>query len=235
MQERGLRVDIVQQIMGIVIISVILLLSFVSLLHALRGKSKNVPLLRRLSLQKWIPTATLSLSMLFIMFFSLIACLSYHSIMITPQNNPNARVFMLYDDLDFYPRWIFTLGFLPITRKAIETSGPDSVCVCKLTPESIRQAFSNGKFVFLATHGGGPGKIHAGGYLYTANYAQNASAENQPTFIYLTACNLGKDNESWPQAFPNAEVVSFERWSAVLEHAVWLYSDGPRKVEESLP
>lgn len=251
----AIRVDILQDIysaipvifllrvVGIVIISTILLLSLFSLIHALCGKNKKLPILFRLSLKQWIPYATIILFLLALAAIIVTAVLAYHSVAITPRMNPNAKVYMLYDDVDFYPHWVFTLGFLPITLRTIEKSGPQSVCVCKLTSESMRQAFSTGKFIFLATHGvgylitheDGNGLISSGGRTYSPVYAKNVSGRNQPAFIYLTGCNASKDNNLWAESFPNSEVFSFDRYSAVLEHALWLYTDGPSKVEEILP
>ena len=138
------------------------------------------------------------------------ANLSQYSLSITPQANSEAVVYMLYDDADFFPRWIFTLGFLPITRRASNDLGPNSMCVCKLTNDTFKQAFSKGKFIVIATHGAGSGMIYANRQIYRAADASNASGGHYPHFVYITACGLGKD-DSWNRAFPRTEIVSVER------------------------
>ena len=139
---------------------------------------------------------------------------------------------MLYDDADVFPRWIFTLSFLSVTRKASDHVGPNSTCVCKFTEETLSQAFSKGKFIVLATHGAGPGKVYANRQIFDASQASAASHGNHPRFIYLTACSLAKNDDSWNKTFPKAEIVSFNRWSATLEHFLWFCSKGPDKLEQ---
>ena len=134
-----------------------------------------------------------------------------------------------------FPGGFSHLVFFQSPRRASETLGPDSVCVCKLTREAFKQAFSSGEFIFLATHGAGPGRIYADRMTYGATFASEASDGNRPYFIYLTACGLSKDDDSWNRAFPETEVVSFDRWSATVEHIWWLYSDGPDKLESIFP
>ena len=225
------RVGSVELILFIITFSILLILTSLSVFYAVRGKSAKVPILSRVSKRAWVPALMVSIFAASLAFVLLITSLSCHSVSITPEANNEAVVYMLYDDAGFFPRWIFTLGFLPITRRASETLGPGGVCVCKLTREAFKQAFSSGKFIFLATHGAGPGRIYADRMTYGAIFASEASDGNRPHFIYLTACGLGKDDDSWNRAFPETEVVSFDRWSATVEHIWWLYSEGPDKLE----
>jgi hypothetical protein len=51
-------------------------------------------------------------------------------------------------------------------------------------------------------------------------------------FVYVTACDGGSKAAEWEQALAPAEVRTFGRLSAVLEHLLWLWSDGPRRVRE---
>ncbi|KPK34279.1 MAG: hypothetical protein AMJ65_18515 [Phycisphaerae bacterium SG8_4] len=229
------RINIVTLILLIVTFSGLLILAGISVYCAIRGKSAKVPLLRRVSKKTWLPALMVPIFAVSLAFVLLMTSLSCYSVSITPEANNEATVYMLYDDAGVFPRWIFTLGFLPITRRASETLGPDSVCVCKLTREAFIQAFSSGKFIFLATHGAGPGRIYADRLTYGAPFASQASGGNRPHFIYLTACSLGKDDDSWNKEFPETEVVSFDRWSATVEHIWWLYAEGPDKLESVFP
>jgi hypothetical protein len=229
------RVDKVETVLLIIAFVALLVLAGLSAFHAVRGKSAEVPILSRVSKKAWVPSLMVSVFAASLAFVLLIAFLSCYSVSITPEANNEAVIYMLYDDAGFFPRWIFTLGFLPITRRASETLGSGGVCVCKLTREAFKQAFSTGKFIFLATHGAGPGRIYADRMTYGATFASESSDGNRPYLIYLTACGLGKDDDSWNRAFPESEVVSFDRWSATVEHIWWLYSEGPDKLESVFP
>jgi len=229
------RVGTVELILFTITFSILLILTSLSVFYAVRGKSAKVPILSRVSKKAWVPALMLSIFAASLAFVLLTTFLSCYSVSITPEANNEAVVYMLYDDAGFFPRWIFTLGFLPITRRASNDLGPDSVCVCKLTREAFKQAFSSGKFIFLATHGAGPGRIYADRLTYGATFASEASDGNRPHFVYLTACSLGKNDDSWNRALPKTEVVSFDRWSAVVEHIWWLYSEGPDKLESVFP
>jgi len=230
----AIRVDTIQPIFIITAFGILVLLTGFSIVYALRGKSGKVFILNRISMQPWLPISMAVIFTVCLVLLLTIAYFAYYSLSITPQHNNDAKVFMLYDDRGFIPRWLCTLIFLPVTNKTIEVDG-NSVCVCKLTPESLKEAFSKGKFVFLATHGAGPGMIYANGQIYKADDALRVSDGNHPFFIYLTGCSVSKDNNSWAEAFPRAEVISFDRWSAGLEHALWLYSEGPEKLASVFP
>lgn len=231
----AIRLEIVKSILFILTFSTLLILTAISMFYAVKGKSTRVPILSRVSQKTWMPAFTLLLSLVFFLVLLLIILLSCYSLSITPQSSNNAKVYMIYEDADFFPRWIFTLGFLPVTRRASIVLGLNSMCVCKWTDDTFKQAFSKGKFIFLATHGAGPGMIYANSQVYKATDALIASDGNQPHFIYISACSLGKDDDSWNRIFPKSEIVSFDRWSAVLEHMWWLYSEGPDKLESLFP
>ena len=231
----ALRIDIVQYILFILLLGLLVLLTFISAIHALRGRSRPVPLITRLSKEPLLPLFSIILSILFTLLLILVVSLAAYSVSVTPSSSEKAQVYMLYDDLDAYPRWIFTLGFLRITMKAIDRLGPDSVCVCKLTQDSFNNAFAKGKFIVLATHGGGSGKIYANGKNYTSHDALLASSQNRPSFIYISGCSVSYRDDSWNRAFPETEVVCFDRWTAVLEHSWWMYTKGPSVFESKFP
>ncbi len=77
--------------------------------------------------------------------------------------------------------------------------------------------------------------MYADRLTYGAPFASVASEGDDPHVLSLTACRLAKGDDSWNRAFPEAEVVSFDRWSATVEHIWWLYSEGPDKLESVFP
>jgi len=50
--------------------------------------------------------------------------------------------------------------------------------------------------------------------------------------VYLTACHGGDAAIEWREALAPATVISFDRNSAVLEHAFWLWFRAPGVVAE---
>ena len=231
----AIRVDEIQSILIKTTFAVLLLLTALSVYYALAGKSVKIPILSRVSKNTWLPGAMLVIFTFCLVLLLTITYFSCYSLSITPQSNNEAKVFMLYDDGGFVPRWPYTLGFLSVTKKASNLLGSNSTCVCKLTNNTFKQAFSHGKFIVLATHGAGPGMIYADHQIYKATDALKASDGNHPFFVYLTGCNVSEGNNSWADAFPRTEVVSFSRWSATVEHIWWLYSKAPDKLESLFP
>ena len=231
----AIRADAIHSILMIITFALLLLWTALSVFCALVGKSARIPILSRLSKKAWLPGTMLVIFTLGLALLVTIMCFSCHSLSITPQSNNEAKVFMLYDDGGFFPRWLFTLGFLSVTKKASNLLGPNSMCVCQLTNDTFQHAFSHGKFIVLATHGAGPGQIYAGRQIYKATDALKASDGNHPSFIYLTGCSVSKGDNSWAEAFPTTEVISFRRWSATVEHIWWLYSEAPDKLESLCP
>ncbi len=229
------RIDAIQSMLFKITFGALLLLTAFSACCALAGRSGRVPILSRVSKRAWLPAVMLVLFTISLAAVLTTTGLAYYSLSITPQSNNEAKVFMLYDDGGVAPRWAFTLGFLSVTERASDLLGPDSVCVCKLTHASFKHAFSQGKFIVLATHGAGPGRIYAGRQIYSAADALEASDGNQPRFIYLTGCNVSDGDDSWAQAFPQTDLVSFSRWSATAEHILWLYSEAPDKLGSLFP
>jgi hypothetical protein len=51
-------------------------------------------------------------------------------------------------------------------------------------------------------------------------------------FVYNSTCDGGSKAEEWGRALAPAEVRTFDRLSAVAEHLLWLWSEGPRRVWE---
>jgi len=52
-------------------------------------------------------------------------------------------------------------------------------------------------------------------------------------FVYNSACDCGVKSAAWEQALAPANVQTFGRLSAVVEHIQWLWTDGPRRIRET--
>ena len=51
-------------------------------------------------------------------------------------------------------------------------------------------------------------------------------------FVYMSACDGGEKATEWEQRFAPAEVVTFNRLSAPMEHLWWLWFDAPDRLNE---
>ena len=196
---------------------------------ALRGSWGDIPLVGRLAKRPWIMRATLVTQSTATAILVVLACTAVHATILTRADDAPAKAYMLYDDLNFYPRWLFNLGFYPITVAATLRWGADSVVVAPLTKEHLAKAFVDGKFVFVSSHGGPQG-------LFTTNFALKP-LEAAPLgvggdlqFVYVTGCDSGTLAAEWEATLAPAEVVTFDRLSAILEHIVWLVFRGASKI-----
>lgn len=140
-----------------------------------------------------------------------------------------APVYMLYDDMGYVPRWVFDLGFSRVSRAAKARWGRGNVVVVPLSEESLSTAFENGRFVFVASHGGG-GRIVTKNLTYGPEDAKEATVGPDLQLVYIAACESGEQAESWEDVLAPAQVISFERKSRVREHVFWLWSEGPSEV-----
>lgn len=144
-----------------------------------------------------------------------------------------APVYLLYDDVNRYPRTLFTLAFYRMSWTARARFGADAVVARKLTPESLAEALPDARFVFLASHGQAEGLLLEGGRLRPRDVAAMGPAKRLQ-YVYLAGCDSGAIAAEWEAVFAPAEVMTYARLSAVLEHLWWMWSAGPR-VLRALP
>jgi hypothetical protein len=185
----------------------------------------------------------------------LIVAATVHASSLTRQDDEPAQVYLLYDDMDLVPRWVFNLGFYRISLAATERWGNGSVVVAPLDEHHLRLVLEHGKFVFLACHGRdgdivtprftvGPPRILMGdwdlpdkvGFLFVhETHDGEAKRVALPTgqslrLVYNAGCDCGSKAPLWEAALAPAEVKTFDRLSTVAEHIVWLWVDGPERV-----
>ncbi|MFP4499877.1 MAG: hypothetical protein ACLFTT_02655 [Candidatus Hydrogenedentota bacterium] len=140
-----------------------------------------------------------------------------------------APVYMLYDNSVPRPRWLFALAFLPVTRAAEEIHGPGAAVVAELSADNLAEALLHARFVFLAAHGKAEGIIIDREYVAPK---EAAALEKNPdlAFVYLAGCDSGAQAVRWQEALAPAEVVTYDRLTAVIEHIVWMWTRGPEVV-----
>lgn len=144
---------------------------------------------------------------------------------LAPAQGP-APVYMLYDNTAQFPRWLFALGFYPVSRAAVDRYGPGSAVVAELTEDHLAEALRHGRYVFLAAHGTENGLLVERRWFPPGRVGP---LEKNPglSFVYLASCDSGAQAAAWREAFAPAAVKTYDRLTAVAEHVFWLWRTGP--------
>ncbi|HNR32276.1 MAG TPA: hypothetical protein PKI11_15400 [Candidatus Hydrogenedentes bacterium] len=137
-----------------------------------------------------------------------------------------ADVYLLYEDVDRYPRWLFVVAFHPATRAALDSFGENGVTVRKLTRESLASALEHGRFVFIGSHGQASGMLLDRQWFPPQEAAALRKGERL-ALVYLAGCDSGAQEAAWRAALAPAEVVTHDRLTAMVEHVWWLWTEAP--------
>ena len=196
---------------------------------ALLGSQQEMPIVRLLTCRKRLLRVTVLLIALAWLAAACVTPFAVHARTLARHDAAPAQVYMLYDDLNKVPRWIFTLGFYRISLAAAEQWGNESIVAVKLTKENIERALRDGRFVFIASHG------KAQGLLMNKKWVKPGDVRSMEVnpgieFVYLTSCDSGAQKKAWEDAFAPAEVVTFDRLTAIIEHAWWMWFRGPEQI-----
>jgi hypothetical protein len=225
-------------------------------LLALFGSRRTLPLIRRLARRPFLLRLAFAGNTSLLAAAALTTALALHASSLTRDDDEPAAVYLLYDGMGVVPRWVMNLGFYRVSLAAQARWGPGSVVVAPLDEHHLRLALRHGRFVFLACHGQG-GEITTPGLRITPSPPAEAGATaarglclandegddrcgrwrlleagQNLRFVYNSACDGGSKAGEWEQALTPAEVRTFGRLSAVIEHLLWLWSDGPRHARE---
>jgi len=154
--------------------------------------------------------------------------LAIHSNFIASDETHKADIYMLYDDMGYIPRWVFTLGFYPESLSANKSLGPDSVVVAPLTPNTLSEALSTSKLIFIASHGAEGYIVLSDGEVFWPNNIDTNKIGADLQYVYLAGCDTGLLHDEWKASLGNTEIKTFNRLSTVAEHMKWLLIDGPK-------
>ncbi len=226
------------------------------LLLALFGSRRTLPLIGRLARRPLLVRLALAGNACLLATAALTIALALHACSLTRDDDEPAAVYLLYDDMGIVPRWIMNLGFYRVSLAAQARWGSDSVVVAPLDEHHLWLALRHGRFVFLACHGRAgeittrrlritpPALAQSGTTPARGLYVATLDGDHRNgqwrfleagqglRFVYNSACDSGSKAGEWEQALAPAEVRTFGRLSAVLEHLLWLWSDGPSRVRE---
>ncbi len=193
---------------------------------ALRGSVSEMPLVAFLSKRRrLIPITAAAWIVVYTTLLALLP-LSLHAASLTRQDEAPGTVYLLYEDIDRFPRWLFTLGFYRISLAATERWGHGQVVALRLTQDSLKRALREGRFVFIGSHGMKEGLLLKSGFVLPKDI-RKWGVNPKLRFVYLTSCDSGTQKEAWEAAFAPAKVVTYGRLTALLEHIWWLWFKGP--------
>ena len=192
---------------------------------ALRGSWRPFPLFGRLAKYRGIMAGSLVGYTALVLAVGVAFVVSVHASTLTRSDGKPARAYMLYDDMGLVPHWVFDLGFYPIARASIEKWGEDSVVVAPLSKASLASALAEGTFVFVLSHRTDAG-LHTRNLKIKPEDAAPRGTGERLQLVYLTGCDSGALAEVWEATLAPAEVITFDRLSAWLEHIYWLLFRG---------
>jgi uncharacterized membrane protein len=226
------------------------------LLLALSGSSRALPLVGQLARRPRLLRLAFAGNALLLAAAALTALTAIHASFLTRDDDDPAVAYLLYDDMGGVPRWVMNLGFYRVSLAARARWGPGRVVVAPLDERHLRLALLHGRLVYLAAHGdagditardlqiappplgndgAGPARglrvadAHGGGDPGRWTFLP---AGKDLRFLYNSSCDGGSKAEEWRRALAPAEVRTFDRLSAVAEHLLWLWSEGPRRVRD---
>jgi hypothetical protein len=206
---------------------------FLGMYRALRGRVPAAPgvekaAARIAATQTWRPVAGIVLA--FYAVLVLLGAAAWRGSVLANANPVSAKVYMLYDDMGWVPRWVFALGFYRVTDAADAAWGRGSTAITPLTETSLATALKHGQYIFVASHGDETGFYNRERW-FTPEDVAALEQNPRPQFIYITGCDTGHLAKRWEEALEPARTVTFNRLSATLEHAIWLWLRGPAIVD----
>ncbi len=226
---------------------------------SLAGSTRHLPLVAGLARRPWLMRVALIGNSVVLAGVALVVVVSFHASSLARRDVGPAPVYYLYENRDYEPlgNWVQELFCYRLSLAAEERWGPGTVVVSPLTAENFRTALTHGRFVVLlghgargavattdgwsvwpdvpapaATPGGEPRVVPTIGLVHADAPNTFAAPGKDLRFVYLSACDGGAKAAEWEQRFAPAEVVSFDRLSAGMEHLWWLWFDAPRQLRE---
>ncbi len=200
-----------------------------AVLRAMRGVAVPVPYMSWTVRRRW-PTAlgAVVLAVLLLAVLVIVPLVLVAESLVTDAPD-QGRVFLIYDHLDRFPRFIFSAAALPIVRTGVARYGPGSVVMLPISRSAIETALTQGDFVIIASHGVADGLILDDGY-YRPEDVPALDADGPLQFVYLAGCDSGAQQRAWEAALHPATVKSYDRLTPVIEHLWWFWARGPTQV-----
>lgn len=214
----------------------------ISALGAILGRVWRIPVIAQVARMKFAVNFTVYLSLLLTVFSLWLIGIGIHSAQIASTPPQKADVYVLYTVGGYLPvsgyyetytppKWAVVMTFYPLVRAGMDKFGDDRVSVLPLSEETFSEAIQNGRFIFIASHGGiSPGKITMSTLPYQeygpADVPQNLIG-NQLQFVYFAGCDAGILRSDWLRVLHLEDAIMFDRISIVGEHLFWVWTKSP--------
>lgn len=227
---------------SILVVSIWALAWIVSLVGAVRGRMPRIPIISRLVTQFRVIELGVYWTLLVDILVLAMIGLGIRSARITGSMPEKADVYVLYTVGGYVslpglyenftpPRWAVTMAFYPLVQAGLERFGDHGVSILPLSEETFETAIQNGRFIFVASHGGmSPGGFTISGLPYReylpSDVDQNKVGE-QLQYVYFAGCWTGDLESEWRQALRVETGKMFGRLSFVDEHMLWAWFKSP--------
>jgi len=200
------------------------------IIAAIVGYVPRIPIYLRITSKTARIRCSIFLIIIHLMLVILMIILIIHSSSIAQSKVEEAEIFMLYDDMGYIPRGVFSLGFYLESLVAINRWGENSVAVVPLTKDTLDYALGNGRFVYIASHGANGYIALQGGDLFYPHNLESTHIGSTLQYVYLSGCDTGLKHVEWENVLVPAYVKTFDRLSTTIEHIYWLIVEGPKVI-----
>jgi hypothetical protein len=244
----------------LLVIAAVIGLWMTLLVLALKGSTRQMPLLKQVSGRMWPSRVSCFINTVVLLLVPLTVTFALWATSLTRRSGEDARVFFLYDEGIPVPRWGYAMGLSRVALQAQMNWGKGSTALDRLNRNTLRTALTNGRVLILATHGdagyaityyspeilgvwpaevGATDEAKSPRFLCTGVRAtddkwgklENVRVNNQLELAYIFACNAGKKASQWREHLAPAKVVAYDRFSTFLDHALWFAFTGPSELK----
>lgn len=217
-------------IFGILVL-ICLVIWFESIIAAIIGYAPKIPLYLRMTSKITHIRCSIFLIVIRHILVIVMIIMIIHSSQIAELEVKDAEIYMLYDDMGYIPREVFAFGFYLESLVAINRWGENSVAVAPLTKDTLNYALSNGRFVYIASHGANGYIQIQGGDLLCPQDIEGTQISSTLQYVYLSGCDTGLLHNEWVESLKPAYVKTFDRLSTAIEHIYWLIIEGPKVID----
>jgi hypothetical protein len=217
----------------------------VAVVGAWRGRMPHIPLISSVASSYQAVKFGMYWSLLVEFVLVLLIGLGIHSVQIADSLTEKGDVYILYTQGGYIPingifeaytppRWAVTMAFYPLVQAGLEKYGDQGVSVLPLSEDSFNEAVHNGRFIFVASHGGfSSGAFTIANQPYKeykpADVAQSLVGE-QLQSVYFAGCWTGDLESEWRQTLGLDDATMFNRLSFVEEHLLWVWFKAPEMI-----
>jgi len=215
---------------------------FISLSGAWRGKTPKVPLISSIASRYQAVRFGMYFALLVQFVVLLLVGLGIRTARISKSLSEKGVVYILYTQGGYIPldgplaaytppRWAVTMAFYPLVRAGMERFGDGSVSVLPLSEDTFNAAVQNGRFIFVASHGGAsPGAFTVSNEPSQEYFPADVVPEHVGEglqYVYFAGCWTGDLEGEWRQVLGLEDATMFPRLSFVEEHMLWVWFRSP--------